>query len=185
MLFRSGQGLYPRIWKNSSEYIFVQYRPNGVTTSITSASTVSLNTKYHIVFTYNAATGGILYINGVFSSNNTSTIGTHDGGTSGNMNIGYDSNLSVWSTSRINVLRMYDKVLSASEVLQNYKAQKSKFDNTLIQQGLVLNLDAGNPYSYAQAGSTWYDTSGAINDFTIVNAPTYSSGEFVLNGSTQ
>jgi len=85
----------------------------------------------------------------------------------------------------IGSVKIYNKALSAAEVLQNYEAQKSKFANTIVQQGLVLNLDAGNPYSYAGSGATWIDVSGAVNDFTIVNSPTYSVDQFTLNGSTQ
>jgi hypothetical protein len=67
-------------------------------------------------------------------------------------------------TGNIYAMQVYNKALSAAEVLQNYEAQKSKFANTIVQNGLVLNLDAGNPYSYAGAGTTWYDVSGnAIN----------------------
>jgi hypothetical protein len=54
-----------------------------------------------------------------------------------------------------------------------------------VQQGLVLNLDAGNPYSYAGSGATWIDVSGAVNDFAAVGSPTYSVDQFILNGTTQ
>ena len=73
-----------------------------------------------------------------------------------------------------NVL-IYNKALSAAEVLQNYEAQKSKFDSTIVQQGLTLNLDAGNPYSYAGSGTTWFDTSGNSYNGTLTNGPTYST----------
>jgi hypothetical protein len=85
----------------------------------------------------------------------------------------------------IGSVKIYTKTLSAAEVLQNYESQKSKFANTIVQQGLVLNLDAGNIYSYAGAGTTWIDVSGAVNDFAIVGSPTYSTNEFILNGTTQ
>jgi len=73
------------------------------------------------------------------------------------------------------VARIYNKALSATEISQNYEAQKSKFANTIVQQGLVLNLDAGNIYSYAGAGTTWYDVSGNSFNATLINSPTYSS----------
>jgi hypothetical protein len=63
--------------------------------------------------------------------------------------------------------------------LQNYNAQKSRFINTIVQQGLVLNLDAGNPYSYAGAGTAWYDVSGNTKDFIIDGSGiTYNSGGY-------
>ena len=51
--------------------------------------------------------------------------------------------------------------------------------------GLVLALDAGNTKSYPGSGTTWTDLSGNSNNETLVNAPTYSSGYFTFNGSTQ
>lgn len=46
----------------------------------------------------------------------------------------------------------------------------------LIQNGLVLHLDAANLASYSGSGSTWYDLSGNGNDVTTVSSPTYNSG---------
>jgi len=73
-----------------------------------------------------------------------------------------------------NVL-IYNKALSATEVAQNYEAQKSKFANTIVQQGLVLNLDVGNIYSYAGAGTVWYDVSGNSYNGTLIGSPVYTS----------
>lgn len=41
----------------------------------------------------------------------------------------------------------------------------------IIQNGLILHLDAGNTNSFnsAAAGSTWYDLTSNNNDFTFVN----------------
>ena len=80
-----------------------------------------------------------------------------------------------YSNSDIALTRIYNRVLSAAEISQNYEAIKSRFANTIVQQGLVLNLDAGNPYSYAGAGTTWYDVSGTGNNSTLSNGPTYNT----------
>jgi hypothetical protein len=84
-------------------------------------------------------------------------------------------------------VQLYTKSLSAVEVLQNYEAQKSKFANTIVQQGLVLNLDAGNPYSYAGSGTTWYDVSGSSYNGSLNTGVVYnsdSSGSMVFDGVT-
>jgi hypothetical protein len=50
---------------------------------------------------------------------------------------------------------------------------------------LVLDLDAGNPASYAGSGTTWTDLSGSGNNGALVNGPTYSSdngGSIVFDG---
>ena len=56
----------------------------------------------------------------------------------------------------------------------------------VIQDGLVLNLDAGASTSYPGSGTTWTDLSGNGNTGTLVNGPTYSSangGSIVFDGS--
>jgi len=58
----------------------------------------------------------------------------------------------------------------------------------VIQDGLVLNLDAGNPASYSGSGPTWYDLSGNGNDGTLVNGVGYDityGGSLTFNGSNQ
>jgi hypothetical protein len=59
-------------------------------------------------------------------------------------------------------------------------------DGSLITEGLVLNLDAGNLSSYSGTGTTWTDLSGNGNHGTLVNSVTYNSsnqGFFVFNGN--
>jgi len=58
----------------------------------------------------------------------------------------------------------------------------------LIQNGLVLCLDAGNRKSYSGGGSIWQDLSNNQNNVTLINSPTFSRsnfGNFSFNGSTQ
>jgi hypothetical protein len=50
-----------------------------------------------------------------------------------------------------------------------------RFVEQIITDGLVLNLDAGNPASYPGSGTTWTDLSGNGNNGTLVNGVGYSS----------
>jgi hypothetical protein len=55
----------------------------------------------------------------------------------------------------------------------------------IIDDGLVLYLDAGNTQSYSGGGTTWTDLSGNDNTGTLTNGPTYSSangGSIVFDG---
>ena len=158
---------------------------NGTTYPESPNATLSLNEWTNIVGTYDLANIKI-YKNGVFvnqtahtsaisyaSANTTLTIGRDDPVAGRYMNANYGSVL------------IYSRALSAAEVLQNYEAQKSKFTNTIVQQGLVLNLDVGNPYSYAGAGTTIYDVSATALSWTGSNV-TYNSDPikyFSYNGS--
>jgi len=46
----------------------------------------------------------------------------------------------------------------------------------VITNGLVLNLDAGFTPSYPTTGTTWYDVSSGVNNGTLINGPTFNSG---------
>jgi hypothetical protein len=55
----------------------------------------------------------------------------------------------------------------------------------IIEDGLVLCLDAANINSYPKSGTTWSDLAGA-NDGTLTNGPTFDSdngGSFVFDGT--
>ena len=57
---------------------------------------------------------------------------------------------------------------------------------SLVMNGLVLCLDAGNTKSYPGSGTTWTDISGNGNNGTLTNGPTYSSangGSIVFDGT--
>jgi hypothetical protein len=57
---------------------------------------------------------------------------------------------------------------------------------SIVMNGLVLCLDAGNSKSYPGSGTTWTDLSGRGNTGTLTNGPTYSSangGSLVFDGS--
>ena len=48
--------------------------------------------------------------------------------------------------------------------------------NSIVTNGLVLHLDAANTLSYQSGSTTWNDLSGNKNNGTLVNEPTFSSG---------
>lgn len=56
----------------------------------------------------------------------------------------------------------------------------------LIQDGLVLCLDAANTKSYPGSGTSWVDLSGNGNNGTLTNGPTFSSdngGNILFDGT--
>lgn len=46
----------------------------------------------------------------------------------------------------------------------------------LIQDGLVLALDASDRNSYVSGSTTWFDLSGLNNSGSLVNGPTFNTG---------
>jgi uncharacterized protein YmfQ (DUF2313 family) len=57
---------------------------------------------------------------------------------------------------------------------------------SIITSGLVMHLDAGDAASYPGSGTAWTDLSGAGNNGTLTNGPTYSAangGQIIFDGS--
>ena len=52
----------------------------------------------------------------------------------------------------------------------------------IVEDGLVLALDAANKKSYPGSGTTWTDLSGNNNSGSLINGPTFSGGGWVLDG---
>ncbi len=60
--------------------------------------------------------------------------------------------------------------------------------SSIVTSGLVVNLNAGIVSSYPGSGSAWTDLSGNGNNVTLINSPTYNSGNsgyLIFNGSNQ
>ena len=149
---------------------------------ITVAGAGNTNVWMNLVGVYTVS-NAYIYLNGVLAATRGS--GFSYTGT-GPLVIGRQGELNgEYFDGNIGNVLIYNRALSAAEVSQNYEAQKSKFANTIVQQGLVLNLDAGNIYSYAGAGTTFYDVSPSALSWSINNA-TYNSSDpryFSYNGS--
>ena len=82
---------------------------------------------YHYVGTYNGATI-IMYVNGS-SYSSTAYVGTSSSGGTVRIARRWDSDTSVGNfiNGAIPVARIYNRALSATEVLQNYNASKTRF----------------------------------------------------------
>ena len=62
----------------------------------------------------------------------------------------------------------------------------TRYNPSIVRDGLVLYLDAANTKSYPGSGTTWTDISGKGYDGTLINGPTFSSdnlGCIVFDGS--
>jgi hypothetical protein len=103
-----------------------------------------------------------------------------------NLTVGSWANGGVPVNAQIPIAQVYSLALSADQVLQNYNAQKGRFGlPTNVTNGLVAQLEAGNPSSYPGSGTIWYDISGNGNNFTLFNGASYDSTtkSMVFDGS--
>lgn len=53
---------------------------------------------------------------------------------------------------------------------------------SIVTDGLILYLDAGNRSSYPTTDTTWYDLSGAEYNFSLINGITYDNNSLYWNG---
>ena len=100
---------------------------NGSETTKKTTSTISATTWYHVVITFTGSTLKI-YINGI---DDTGDAGAGDdtgwASTNDNLEIARKSGGGQLWDGKIGDILIYNKVLTASEVLQNYNSQKARF----------------------------------------------------------
>ena len=109
---------------------FMEIGNGGITTVRTPETTLSSNTWYQVVGVWtNVASNSIaLYINGNLIGSNSHSFASIKNTTSplylGSFNGGQ---FSQWLNGRMGVVRMYNKSLTGSEILQNFNADKAKY----------------------------------------------------------
>ena len=116
---------------NSTNQLQVQLRSAGSNRLILNGST-ALDTNWnHVVLTYDGSSnisGLNVYVNG--SNDNGSTTGTLSLSilNSAEFNIGAENNNDDFFDGNIGPVHLYNRALSAADVLQNYQAQKGRFE---------------------------------------------------------
>jgi hypothetical protein len=185
-LRRNDRDAYALMATNNTDTVWFRIR-NSLAAVVDATTTMPLNTWTNLVGTFDGSNVRI-YKNGILANTNANTSPiSYSGSTLGDLIIARDDIVTGrYAPINVGSTLIYSRALSAAEVLQNYEAQKSKFANTIVQQGLVLNLDAGNIYSYAGAGTTWYDVSGNSYNGTLTYGPVYNTtngGVIVFDGS--
>jgi hypothetical protein len=147
---------------------------------------LNFNQWSHLVMTRDASNNMSVYLNGVGSTSNTQSFSN----TLQMNQIGrYSAFTNIYNIKgSIGEVKIYNRVLSASEVLQNYNASRKKYlpEQNIIKNGLVLNIDAANYLSYVGTLSTAYDLSGFGNTATLVNGTGFTGtngGAFLFDST--
>ncbi len=89
-----------------------------------SATTFSLNTWYYAAVTFNTTDGMKLYVNGTLNSAYTGNLSPHGG--DGSVNVGRFG-AGNFMNGRVSEFYCYNNALSASDILNNYNATKSRY----------------------------------------------------------
>lgn len=184
------------LWKESATTMYGGVNTSGSFSFIGMGTTNLVGNRwYHFVHTYDGSTQK-LYLDGVlmttgsqsgtiqYDVNNTRVlIGADD-------NSGYNSGASYPHLGKMGQVRIYNRGLSAAEVLKNYNAQRKRYfqEENIVNDGLTINLDAAYSSSYAGTGASWFDISGSGFNGALTNTPTFSGqngGMFILDGSNE
>jgi hypothetical protein len=109
------------VWRQCTPFLQSQYT--------VTANYVNTNSWFQVVGTFISGDRR-LYINGVLvnSDTQTGTIATNTNGASVGVYGGFNGSRGYFYNGNIAIVRVYNRVLSASEILQNYNAQKSRFN---------------------------------------------------------
>ena len=184
----SGQndGLYEMLLLPSGSKNYAFFRMYQVGNYWPKLTPIELNTYYHICCVYDNGTARN-YINGVQEGTGSVMNSNIVGGSSAVINklrVGNRfSDGTARFSGRMSQVQIYNRALSAAEILENYNATKGRFDTPrainsvqprLVTNGLVMCLDAGNVESYVSGSSTWFDLSGNGNNF-IISGPDFVS----------
>jgi len=100
-----------------------------VSLSITTSDFINTSNWYQVVATFVSGSRR-LYINGIQVNFDTlsGTLATDTGGMSIGVYGGFDGNRSYYYNGNLAVCRVYNRVLSPSEIRQNFNATKSRFN---------------------------------------------------------
>jgi hypothetical protein len=121
----SGYQYLLSVYNNSYFHYRISNSVTGWTNTDTSNIDFSLTRYNHIVWQFNNGTTSI-YVNGALWHTN-STRGSYNGGTDSPMYIGSRNDVAYLAPISMGVCKFYNRVLSASEILQNYNSQKTRF----------------------------------------------------------
>jgi hypothetical protein len=135
--------------------------------------------KYNnIVCTFSQSADSLaqtIYLNGEEVSNNTTTNASFNFGNAYNIGINTNNNTGV---SKINSVQGYNKVLTPAEVKQNY------YGGSIVTDGLVFAVDAGNLVSYESGSATTYPLTSSVNG-TLINGTSFNpnfGGYWIFDG---
>jgi hypothetical protein len=143
---------------------------------------------------YRGGFGGLSWMSEVPAANNVIFIGnsTSLGRGPANIPLFYPSynNSAANIIYAANTLPGSPRNFTTTSSAYNWAATNNFFINNsdnpiprIDADGLALYLDANQPTSYPQTGTTWYDASGFGNNGTLTNGPTWNSnGWFQFDG---
>ena len=171
---------------NEIEFQLVNHAQGGqYRIAVYTSTQVTNNTFYHCVVTYDGSgnsNGVKIYLDGVSDTlvTRTNTLANKTISNSGNLWFGNLAYQNLPLNGLLDEVGIWDRVLTPSEVTELYNSGSGKqytppvvSTPSIITDGLVLNLDAGNTLSYPGTGTDWFDLTSNDNDGVLLNGASY------------
>ena len=153
---------------------------------VTGVNTFVVNSWQHFVFTHDTSLGQVkVYNNNSLIKTNTDTTNwsSYPNNNSDTYFLTVGSGNDFGYTGNISIVRIYkDKALTASEVTQNYNAEKGRYttsssSGTHVTSNLVFHIDAGNTNSYSGSGTTVNSLVGGISSSSYNSTISHSTND--------
>jgi hypothetical protein len=146
-----------------------------------SIDALSSGVWYHITCVYNTGGDGEIYINGILKKNGslrTEVPDTNKIRISGRW-VSAGSGTTQELDGQISNLKVYNKALTADEVLQNYNALRQRYvrRDPFVTDGLVFHVDAGDDDSYPGTGTSWYNLEDLSVVGSLVGSPPFNPND--------
>ena len=157
-----GIDAYVRMNSSSRIYMGVIPAPDSSVQTLWTQSSLSADRFHRVTFTYKQSIGGTAYFDGALEDSEASLYTALDW--EGVWNIGQRGNGTYFADMDLAGMKVYDKALSQSEILQNY------YQAPIVTDGLITALDFSNLVCYEPDNNIGYDLTG--NDtFDLFNSP--------------
>ncbi len=180
-VYANGSSTSNRVWLGLQNSKFQMH--GWGTTDPAATTTISADKWYTCVWSYDKGIQKMkMYTNGVLENDHSQTQGGVNGASGNNWYLAYIPGSwqgQTYAATSISSFKVYDKVLSNSEVSQNY------YGGDIVTNGLVFAIDAGNLVSYENGSTTAYSMTGSHSG-SLNNGTTYSNlngGSFVFDGA--
>lgn len=148
-----GIDAYVRMNSSSRIYMGVIPAPDSSVQTLWTQSSLSADRFHRVTFTYKQSIGGTAYFDGALEDSEASLYTALDW--EGVWNIGQRGNGTYFADMDLAGMKVYDKALSQSEILQNYHQAP------IVTDGLTFAIDAGNLVSYENGSTTTNSLTGS------------------------
>jgi hypothetical protein len=157
-------------WEIRTDGITLYNGLNEGSTPLGSSATLQVETRYHIVCTYDSSNNAQIYINGSLDNSGSGNDGSPS---SNNISIGVRTGSSNYYDGYVEDVRIYDRVLSAGEVETIYAVNGiDEIVYSLLHRWL---LDEKAPNSEASGVGSIKDNGQNQLNMTPNNSPLYGS----------